>query len=578
MRIHTVGQDCSVGKMLASVELTLGLKKRGYDAKFIATGQTGIMIEGDGCPVDCVVSDFVNGAVEKLILANQHHDFLLIEGQGSLSHPRYSAVTLGLLHGCVPQGMILVYEAGRKNVHGMDYIPLTPLKKIVEMNEMMASLAMPSKVIGVAMNSRSALARGGGSRTGSGTAGAWYSRVRCDSPRTGRFDRSDFGVPPEIVSPPYSQSGLESPPAEQAVSTIASCNRYRPVAASTNMKLSYKKFDLPLRHVFTISRGSVTVQETLIVQLESGGSTVTARRRPIRFTARRSRTCRPRSSRCARSSKQYARRSAPADRRGSLKACRDEKYANFALNALDLAIHDLWGKLRGAPVYKLWGLTTDKIPDSDYTLGIDTPEKMVAKMEEMPGWPVYKIKLGTADDLTIVRELRKHTDALFRVDANCGWTAEQTIEFAPVLKELRRRVHRAAASARRREGARRAFEGSALPLIADENCIVEGDVDRCAGGFHGINIKLVKCGGLAAARRMIARARELGLQGHGRLHDGVDRRHFGDRAAVAAAGLRGHGWRRLDRQGHRDGRAPRPRQVHLPKTNGTGVELIDGPF
>jgi D-glutamate N-acetyltransferase len=154
LRIHTVGQDCSVGKMLASVELTLGLTNRGCDAKFIATGQTGIMIEGDGCPVDCVVSDFVNGAVEKLILANQHHDYLLIEGQGSLSHPRYSAVTLGLLHGCVPQAMILVYEAGRKNVHGMEYIPLTPLKKIVEVNEMMASLAMPSKVIGVAMNSR----------------------------------------------------------------------------------------------------------------------------------------------------------------------------------------------------------------------------------------------------------------------------------------------------------------------------------------------------------------------------------------------------------------------------------------
>ncbi len=154
LRIHTVGQDCSVGKMLASVELTLGLKKRGYDAKFIATGQTGIMVEGDGCPVDCVVSDFVNGATEKLILANQHHDILLIEGQGSLSHPRYSAVTLGLLHGCIPQGMILVYEAGRKNVHGMDYIPLPPLKKILEVNEMMASLSMPSKVIGVAMNGR----------------------------------------------------------------------------------------------------------------------------------------------------------------------------------------------------------------------------------------------------------------------------------------------------------------------------------------------------------------------------------------------------------------------------------------
>ncbi len=154
LRIHTVGQDCSVGKMLASVELTLALKARGYDAKFVATGQTGIMIEGDGCPVDCVVSDFVNGATEKLVLANQHHDILLVEGQGSLSHPRYSAVTLGLLHGCVPQGLILVYEAGRPAVLGMDYVQLPSLKKIVEANELMASFAGGGKVIGVAMNSR----------------------------------------------------------------------------------------------------------------------------------------------------------------------------------------------------------------------------------------------------------------------------------------------------------------------------------------------------------------------------------------------------------------------------------------
>jgi uncharacterized NAD-dependent epimerase/dehydratase family protein len=154
LRIHTVGQDCSVGKMLASVEITLALKARGYDAKFIATGQTGIMIEGDGCPVDCVVSDFVNGAVEKLILAHQHHDILVVEGQGSISHPRYSAVTAGLLHGCVPHGMIMVYEAGRQNVYGMDYVKLTPLAKLVEAYEMLASLAMPSRVIGVAVNSR----------------------------------------------------------------------------------------------------------------------------------------------------------------------------------------------------------------------------------------------------------------------------------------------------------------------------------------------------------------------------------------------------------------------------------------
>ena len=154
LRVHTVGQDCSVGKMLVAVELTRALSARGKSAKFIATGQTGIIVEGDGCPIDCVVSDFVSGAVEKLILANQHHDILMIEGQGSLAHPRYSAVTLGLLHGCMPHGMILCYEAGREGVNGMDHIGLKSLTELRGVYETMANLMCPSEVIGVAINSR----------------------------------------------------------------------------------------------------------------------------------------------------------------------------------------------------------------------------------------------------------------------------------------------------------------------------------------------------------------------------------------------------------------------------------------
>jgi uncharacterized NAD-dependent epimerase/dehydratase family protein len=154
LRIHTVGQDCSVGKMLVSLELTNAMKAQGVKAKFIATGQTGIMVEGDGSPIDCVVSDFVSGAVEKMIVAHQHNDVLFIEGQGSLSHPRYSGVTLGLLHGCMPHGMILCYEVGRKMVYGMDTIPLKPLSELLKVYETMASLMVPSKVIGIAMNSR----------------------------------------------------------------------------------------------------------------------------------------------------------------------------------------------------------------------------------------------------------------------------------------------------------------------------------------------------------------------------------------------------------------------------------------
>ena len=154
LRIHTVGQDCCVGKMVVAIELTRGLQRCGHDAKFVATGQSGIMIEGDGCPVDCVVSDFVNGAAERLVLANQHHDILLIEGQGSLAHPKYSAVTLGLLHGCMPHGMILCYEVGREVYSGMHEVRLTSLTELRQVYESMANLMHPSRVIGVAMNSR----------------------------------------------------------------------------------------------------------------------------------------------------------------------------------------------------------------------------------------------------------------------------------------------------------------------------------------------------------------------------------------------------------------------------------------
>lgn len=155
LRIHTVGHDCCVGKMLVAIELSQAMQRQGINSKFIATGQTGILVEGDGCPIDCVVSDFVSGAVEKLVLANQHHDVMFIEGQGSLAHPRYSAVTLGLLHGSLPHGMIMCYEAGREKFHGMQEVnlPLTPLGELCDIYERMANLMSPSQVIGVAMNS-----------------------------------------------------------------------------------------------------------------------------------------------------------------------------------------------------------------------------------------------------------------------------------------------------------------------------------------------------------------------------------------------------------------------------------------
>lgn len=152
LRIHTIADDCSVGKMLVAVEVVEGLKRSGVDAKFVATGQTGMLIEGDGCCVDRVISDFVAGAAEKLVLANQRHEVMVIEGQGSLFHPRYSCVTLGLLHGCRPDGLILCYEMGRKTVFGMPEFRLAPLEKIREYYEMTAGLMHPCRVIGIGVN------------------------------------------------------------------------------------------------------------------------------------------------------------------------------------------------------------------------------------------------------------------------------------------------------------------------------------------------------------------------------------------------------------------------------------------
>ena len=156
LRIHTVGHDCSVGKMAVSIEVARGLAKRGVDAKFIATGQTGMLVEGDGCPVDAVVTDFISGAVEKQILAHQHHEVLVIEGQGSITHPCYSAVTLGLLHGCLPHGLIYCYEMGRKMAKGAAHVELPSMESQRDLYLAMANAAHPCRFIGVAINSRTA--------------------------------------------------------------------------------------------------------------------------------------------------------------------------------------------------------------------------------------------------------------------------------------------------------------------------------------------------------------------------------------------------------------------------------------
>ena len=276
------------------------------------------------------------------------------------------------------------------------------------------------------------------------------------------------------------------------------------------MKLILRVIALPLRHAFTIAHGTTTVQENLLVELQEGGFSGYGEGASSHaykaFTAE-----------SMRAALEQARARIERERLDDPAAFWDRLlpvlgHNRFALCALGQAAHDLWGKKLGQPVWKLWGLELRNLPLSNYTIGMDTIAKMVLKMREFDGWPIYKIKLGTKDDLAIVRELRRHTTVSFRVDANCAWSVEQTLAIAPELKALGVEFIEQALPAGDWENMRRVFAKCTLPVIADESCLVEEDVPRCAGHFHGINIKLTKAGGLTPARRMIRRARELDLK------------------------------------------------------------------
>lgn len=153
--VLTVGTDCSVGKMTATFELYEAARERGIDAAFVPTGQTGIMIEGWGNPIDHVISDFTAGAVEEMILEKGDHDYLFVEGQGAIIHPAYSGVTCGILHGAMPDKLILCHETGREAVGGYEDFSLPSLSTYVELYEELARPVNETSVVAGALNTRS---------------------------------------------------------------------------------------------------------------------------------------------------------------------------------------------------------------------------------------------------------------------------------------------------------------------------------------------------------------------------------------------------------------------------------------
>jgi L-Ala-D/L-Glu epimerase len=274
------------------------------------------------------------------------------------------------------------------------------------------------------------------------------------------------------------------------------------------MKVSYWSYQLKFRHPFTISKGTKTHQPTLVVELEHFGIKGYGEAPAIAYYNI------PLEKMIAdlEAKKTFIEKFAFTD---------PERYWHylhhllpnnpFLVCALDIAAWDIYGKMKRKKLYEIWGGDISNNPVCDYTIGIDTIEKMVAKMKELP-WPIYKIKVGTPNDIAIVKALRENTDATLRVDANAGWDLETALQLIPQLKELGVELVEQPLAKDNWEGMKALYKESVLPLYADESCVSEQDVEKCLNHFHGINIKLTKCSGITPARRMIKKAKELNMQ------------------------------------------------------------------
>lgn len=180
--------------------------------------------------------------------------------------------------------------------------------------------------------------------------------------------------------------------------------------------------------------------------------------------------------------------------------------------AVDMALHDLAGRRLGVPLYELLGLDRGRTPETSFTIGLDTPEVVVRKVKEAAAYPVLKVKMGSADDREVLTAVRDTTDRTIRVDANEGWTASEAVERLHWLAHLGVELVEQPLPADQIEATRALRRLSPLPFYADESVHRADDIPKLAGAFDGINVKLMKCGGLAEAMRMIAVARAHGMK------------------------------------------------------------------
>ncbi len=275
------------------------------------------------------------------------------------------------------------------------------------------------------------------------------------------------------------------------------------------LQLQYRAASLPFKHPFTLSKGTKTHQETLVVSLAFAGRAAGLGEAPAigyyNVTV-------------AGMMEVLAKHKSSIERYALQDPERFWHFLhhlipgeNFLTAALDTAAWDLFAQLRRQSLQNLLGTAGKQSPQTDFTIGIDTPEAMAQKVKEMP-WPVYKVKVGVPADIDNLRAIRAVTTAPLRVDANEGWTYEEALRLLPELEKLGVVLLEQPLKREDTEAQMALKAQSNILLFADESCVGEKDVATCAAGFHGVNIKFAKCGGLTPARRMITEARTLGLQ------------------------------------------------------------------
>jgi L-Ala-D/L-Glu epimerase len=273
------------------------------------------------------------------------------------------------------------------------------------------------------------------------------------------------------------------------------------------MKIRYAAIELPFIHPFTISKGTKTHQPTFVVELEWNGFKGVGEAPDISYYH----------IPVAKMIEDLERKRLMVERFALTDPERFWHFLHhlfpdnsFLVCALDMAGWDLMGKLRKMPLHRMWGLDMSSAPLTDYTIGLDTPENMAQKVRDLP-WPLYKIKAGSEGDLDRLHAIRKETNAPIRVDANAGWTFDEAVEKIPAYQDAGVEFIEQPLAKDDLEGMKKLHAISQVPLLADESCVSEEDVKKCQGLFHGINIKLTKCGGITPARRMLKQARAMGL-------------------------------------------------------------------